>query len=284
LPLAERLTAIRSKALNETTHLFKRKLKSIADYNQAKQNYLSSKRVLVTIQEELEQQRNQLASAMAISPDTCIDGGFQVIGCISAPAFCDSIPNMEMASVNNRPEYCEAGLNYLNSEQDVKRAIVKLLPKMTGFWKYTYDQNKFLLNKDWDEVGLRFNFDLVDWLANLDESNAAKSKALKAEKEIGTVALMIASQVRKAALKYFRAKKEYENRYEALDISNKFLQKAKIRAESDDLTKLELLEAKAENVQVQIECLRSLGEAKAALAKLHAAIGTNYTEPPPKSK
>ena len=188
LPLAGQLYASRSVVAVRTRTALEKKLLGVEDWNKAQQNALRGRRILSKIRVEILKQRNILASVMGISPDQCADGGFCVTGLLEPPCFSMKLCDMELSAVRNRPEAVVAGLGHLNSTNDLKRCIVKYYPKVSGFWKYARDKDKFLYNKDWKEIGFSISFDLLDWLTNVQEFRAARSNAVKTAREIGTVA------------------------------------------------------------------------------------------------
>jgi outer membrane protein TolC len=163
----------------------------------------------------------------------------------------------------------------------LKRTIVKYWPKVSGFWRYTRDKDKFLYNKDWKEVGLSVYFDLVDWLTNVDEFRAARSNAKKTQREMGTVALGITSQVHLAALQYFDSLDELQSTQAALGSMNEVMGVVEKRAAREDLDRLTLDDARANLLQNKIDWTKSLGEARATLGELQGTMGTNYSEPRP---
>lgn len=282
LALAEALVASRASVADKMKRAYERNLVGMSEFNRARQDEIRARRLLGRARTEHEKQRNILASAMGLSPEYCVDGGFLVVGELSAPRFDAPLCDIEMRAVQNRPEAFEAGLNHLTSLNDLKRTMVKYLPKVSGFWRYTRDKDRFLYNKDWKEVGCAIYFDLVDWLANVKESQAARSNAVKTEREIGTVALGITSQARLAALQYFDALDEFKSTEEALASTREVVRVATHRAAKDDLERLALEESKADLYQDQFARVRALGEVNALLAELHGAMGTNYSEPPPR--
>ena len=187
-----------------------------------------------------------------------------------------------LVAVQNRPEAVEAGLEYLNSENDLKRTIVKYLPKVSGFWRFTRDKDKFLYNKDWKEVGVAIYFDLLDWFGNLNESRAARFNTAKTRREMGAVALGITSQVRLAALQYVDALDELKATHTALKGTREVMQVAQERVARDDLERLALEEARANNIQNLLERTRAMGEVNATFGELQGTMGTNYKEPRPR--
>lgn len=282
LPVAENLVRSRDRILENMKAMFDRKLVTVDDYNRANQASARAKRSLDKTRVEINKQRNLLATAMGLSPDACSGGGLSVTGDLRPPAMNMQICDMEMHAVQKRPEAFEAGLNNLSSDNDLKRLIVKNFPKVTGFWRFTRDKDVFLYNKDWKEIGAMVYFDLLDWISNAEEMNAAVSHKAKTYHEMASVALAITSQVRVAALQFHDSLDELKAVESALETSQEVYRVAQGRQARDDLDRNSLEEAKANLLSSQWERYKALGEANAALADLESAIGLNYNEPQPR--
>lgn len=279
LPLAENLVRIRSEILRKGGQLLEERLARTEDYARAEQKAARARRLLSRIRNDIEVERNTLASAMALSPDYSVDGGFQVVGTLSRPVFNADISDMEMTAVRRRPEAYDAGLSYMNSVNDVKRTIVKYFPKISGYWRYACDKDKYLYNKNWKEVGISIYFDFVEWLANVDESKASQFKAAKSEREMGAVALGITSQVRVAALKYFDGMEELQSAETTLGSLRRVVQAAEARLSMQDVERLVVEEVRGDLLEAKVGRMRTLGEVNATLAALQSSMGTNYNEP-----
>jgi outer membrane protein TolC len=236
---------------------------------------------LSELRHEYQVQRDRLASAMGLSPDVCIDGGFYVVGELSYPRLPVDIPTLEMQAVQNRPEAFQAGLNHLNAINDVKRTIVKYCPKITGFWKWTRDKDKYIQHHDWNEVGVMVYFDLVDWLSNHFENRATRAAAGKTTEEMGAIALGISSQVRRAANNYYFAEERLQNSDVSLKRTRRDFAITEQRLRQEDVRKTAVREARANVLEDRVDRLDALGRAHAALAELFSQTGTNYREPPP---
>jgi outer membrane protein TolC len=187
-----------------------------------------------------------------------------------------------MTAVQNRPEAYQAGLNNLNSINDLKRSIIKTFPKVTGFWRTTHDKDKYILNKDWNDVGMMVYFDLLEFLSGMGESRASRAKTEKSDREVGAVALGITSQVRIASLKSLHAITQLNNAEVSVAGAQKVYQTAKRTYAASASDKLSADEANANYLGESISRMRARGEANAMLAELYAAMGTNYTEPIPR--
>lgn len=281
LSYAKQLVSLRTRIAASMRRLHNKTIIRVDDYERAEQKAIEARRVLSKIRNEMERQRSILASAMAVAPESCMEGGLSVKGKMCAPKFSGRLCDLEVVAVKNRPEAYQAGLDHLNSVNDVKRTIVRYLPKVEGFWRYTRDKDKYLYNKDWKEVGVLVNFDLLDWLITGNESKVARTAAEKSYKELGAVALGITSQVRLAALVYDDSLDELETREAGLVGSEKVQEIARKRVSGDDLSQLELEEADGNLLYQRIQRIRAVGEANATLAELQSALGTNYKAPVP---
>ncbi len=282
LPLAENLYKARSSVAAKAKRLLKAGLLENEDYYRAKQNLLRAERLLTRVRVDYQKQRNILASAMGLSPDRCLDGGFEVVGILHVPDFKADVCALELQAVKNRPEAFMAGLTHINSVNDLRRTIVKFFPTVSGFWRYTRDQDKFQYEKDWKEVGAMVNFDLLEWIGNFRDLKATKINAVKTHRQLGAVALGIVSDVRVTALEYMDSLDAVRNRDASLAEARQMLAVIKGRASLDEAHKVAVQEAEAEVIQEDLGRLEALAEANASFAKLRSTLGTNYTKPPPK--
>jgi outer membrane protein TolC len=278
IPMAENLLAIRAKVARNTEDLFARNLIQAEDYHRTKQKLIKAKRLLTGLRNEAEQQRNLLASAMNVSPNYC-DGGFCLLGEIKPICVHECLSDIEMRAIRFRPEAYRAGLDRINSVNDLKRVIVKYFPKITGYWRYTRDQDKHQYNKDWKEIGVLVYFDLLDLCTNLFENKAAQLVTEKTYDEIGVVALGITTQVRTSAIRYYDALDQLKSAEESVASSARLLKIQKERVLKEAQAKVLVLEAEGDMLNEQIDVLRGAGEAQAAWGELQSATGENYNEP-----
>ena len=279
VPKAQRLLSLRRSLMRDAEVLFEKGLVNVEDYHRQRRNLAKAGNLQEKLLNDIKRQRNLLGTALAISPDTCVDG-FVVIGELCPPiTICES--EQEMVAIRNRPEAIQSGLNHMNSVNDYKRTLVKYLPRLNAYWRQTYDKDKYQYNKDWRDVGGQIQFDFVQWVSNLNESRAARSLVASTETEIGNVAVGIASQVRNAALTYMDSTAELERTNESLDSGRKLTRIIETRFTKKSIDKISVDEARADTLNDEIERLRAMGEVSATLAELKSATGVNYNEPTP---
>ncbi|MGA8831434.1 MAG: TolC family protein, partial [Desulfomonilaceae bacterium] len=280
VPMAQKLVTIRKDAASKTQNLYSEKLISIEDYQRTDQKLLKAERMLLNLLNETEQQRNTLASAMYVSPDASTDGGFCLVGEMNPPCI-DQVGNLEMVAIQNRPEAYKAGLEQINSANDLKRTIVKYLPKATLYYRWTRDDNLHFLYNEWTDLGVQVYFDLMDFVVNYWENKASKLVTRKTTLEMGAVALGITSQVRTAAMKYLNAMDQLKTAERSMGMSEKLLSIQRERAARGNLQRLQILESEGDVLNEKIEKIRTKGEAMGLYAELESTMGINYREPMP---
>jgi hypothetical protein len=116
VPMGEKLLSIRKTVAQKTENLFDGKLASAQEYHASVQKLIRAERLLASLSNETERQRNLLASALQLSPEYCIYGGFHLVGEIRVPDFREKICTMELLATKepSRGIYCWAGSSQLD--------------------------------------------------------------------------------------------------------------------------------------------------------------------------
>ncbi len=277
LPLAERLMRIRANVAKEAKDLRQDRLNDLEDYLRTEEKASIARHRLTRIRVELERQKIILASLMGLLPQNCPQGVF-VAGKLAQPTFQFCSTDLEMQALRFRPEAQIEGLNKINSINDLRRAMVKYLPKASTFYRVGKDLGYKRADRNIDDFGLLFYLDFLDWFTNLKETSGLKAKEVKADQRIGAMALAVATEVRIATLRCMESDEELQTINASLDRARKQLQIAKGKAKVGVLENVAVEDAKGNVLQEDIERLRSVGEANARLAELQCAVGTNYCE------
>lgn len=281
LPRIQELVRKREDLAAQSSTLYRERLTLVEDLHRVNLKLTQARGLASAMETEAELQREYLASAMRLGPDTLSPTGFSLSGQVQRPRVLEDFAQLEQRAVEHRPEAYQAGLDHLSASNDLKRTRVKDLPKLTGFGRYTKDIDRHLFNNDYVEYGTYMYFDVVDWAANRQERKAAKIKMARTRSEIESVALGIATQVREAALRYKAAIVEEATTAKLLDSAKRLRDTVKQRVEVGAQTELAVIEADGDLLHEEISHLRAVGEASARGAELESAIGANFSEPLP---
>lgn len=266
--VARDLASLADKALVESQELITARSLLADAQNQLAETYVN-----------IRKQRELLTAAMNVFPDS----DFTVSGRLTPlpPIQLDS-NKLESIALVNRPEAYQADLKLQSSSSDYKRLLVKLFPRVDGYIGYFRDENKFLLNNNWIDGGMRITWDLMDFTATLLEKEAAKDAIHKTDRERALVSMGILTQVKLRTLEAIRALDRVKKATDIKDQAGEGLrvareqERARDRGAPSSVMRIARQQALCALLQAEAERLLALGEVHAALADLNTAVGINY--------
>lgn len=279
LPKAQALENHRKNIVKDLGSLARNALVDNQEYLNAQSLHTEAKNQLSAVYADIERQRELLAAAMNVSPcsNLKLEGSLLPL----PPTELDSCA-LEAAALVNRPECYQSDLVFANSVADAKRLMVKFFPRVDGFIGYFRDENKFFLNKNWIDGGMRITWDLMDFTANYLEHGAAQDRVVKTDQDRAVISMGILTQVKlktldsmKAVDRFKRASELTQQASEALRIAIE-VETAKMRGADQSLIRITREKAKSNQLQAELDRLFALGEVHSAIADLNTCAGTNY--------
>jgi outer membrane protein TolC len=279
LPKAQILDRHRRNISQDLKNLLDSSLIETQEYLTAKSLLAEASLQLSEVYLNIGRQRELLATAMNVNPDSA----FRVMGNLKLPAVGNLDPaKLEAAALVNRPEAYQADLAQASSIADQKRLMIKFFPRAEGFVGHFRDENKFYLDREWVDGGLRLTWDLMDCLNNAYEHDAARDKVYKTDRDRAVISLGILTQVRLKTLDAMKALQRYKKSCELEDAARETgriareVEQAKDRRSSLKVIRIARERAICNLLQAEIDRLMALGDAHAALADVDAAVGINY--------
>ncbi|MBI5250032.1 MAG: TolC family protein [Desulfomonile tiedjei] len=279
LPKAQALETHRRDIVRDLEGLYKNAYVDSQEYLTAQNLFSEAKSLLSGIYVDVDKQRELLCAALNVSPCSYL----KLDGFLAAPPteMLDSC-KLEAAALVNRPECYQADLTFANSVADTKRLMVKFFPRVDGFVGYFRDENKFFLNKNWIDGGMRITWDLMDVCANFLEHEAATDRIAKTDQDRAAISMGILTQVKLKTLDSIKSVERFkkmtelrEQVKEAYRISTD-VETAKMRGAPQSLIRITREKAECNRLQAEIDALLALGEVHAAIADLEASAGINY--------
>lgn len=260
--------------------LVRKQLVQSDEYLDAAALVAEAKGQLARIYVDMRKQRELLAASMNVSPDSC----FRVAGGLfPIPAIELNPSKLEAAALVNRPEAYQADLTFINSLDDQKRLMAKCFPRVEGFIGYFRDENKFVLNRNWFDGGMRVTWDLMEFTSDLLQYKAAKKRIARNDSERALISMGILSQVKLRFLDAIRAREEAKKFAEIKDKAGDNLRVARDREDVTDrgapqrVMRIARQRAMCDLLQAEVDHTLAAGEVHAAMANLQAAVGTNYS-------
>ncbi len=279
LPKAQALEKHRRSIAQDLKSLLENALVESQEYLTAKSQLAEASQQLSDVYFNIGRQRELLATAINVSPDSA----FRVVGDLKLPSVASlNASALEAAALVNRPEAYQADLAQASSIADQKRLMIRYFPRAEGFYGHFRDRNKFYLDKEWVDGGMRLTWDLMDCLYNAFEHDAATERVYKTDRDRAVISLGILTQVRLKTLDAMKALERYKKTRELEDAARETtriareVEQAKDRRTSQKIIQIARERAICNLFQSEIDRLMALGDAHAALSDVDTAVGTNY--------
>lgn len=236
------------------------------------------------LQAEISGMRIELCRLMGISPLS----RFELAEDENFKGFLKEIPaprklepeDLELTSLKNRPELFASDLRYEIQREEARAALISMFPGIRFDAGYYYDDNKYLVNNDWTDVGVGLVMNLLDLPSQYMMWKSRDKELTMAEAQRLVLSAGIIAQVHMAIHDY-RVKEEQFRLYDdAFTVSEELLKMSAERnqAGSVGFTDTVLTRRMMETMVAQLERDKSVVELLNAYATLMVTMGLDYDE------
>ncbi len=229
------------------------------------QELLETVRQLWSMRRELSLAKTELASLMNMAPG--VDFALET-SAAQAQVVTEvlSIEALEQFALESRPEVRVESYNKRISANEVKKALLSMLPGLEINLNANYDNNDFLYNSTWLQAGLSVSWNAFNLLSAPKAIKAAELQQDLAGKRSMATAMMVLTQVHLAHQGYALALKEYDITKQLEDVLDRRLWHAAA-------AKKALAGSEQEEIRNQAAALASKMNRGLAFAELQGAFG-----------
>lgn len=224
------------------------------------------------IEDQLSIAKTQLAQLMGLRPGTPYRLA-SPSGSPYVPGVKLTIDEMERVALINRPELREEGYNGRITQNEGRRALLRLIPGVTLLASMNYDSNSYLLFNDWNEVGARLTASLVRIISipGVMKLNDAQTEIADYRRLAMTMAVI--AQVQISARQYAIARKSFERSRDMADINRRIADLQSNTQEAQTTSNLDLIREKANAVLAELRSNRSYADLQNADASIYMTLG-----------
>ena len=214
--------------------------------------------------------RAELAALMGMPADVCFD---------LAPADFSPIPDiddvceLEEAALMNRPELYAADMDVNISCDDVKAAMIQILPSPQLFDGYHRNIDRFLLHHNWTYVGIIAAYNLLSLPQHIYDVRSTQMELEKSKEARLALSVGILAQVHLSYLKYLDASRSYKLHQSQFDVRDRLLVATKGTFENGEFNIADLLTAESEALTGEIDALQAYGDLRLAVEQINNTIG-----------
>ena len=181
-----------------------------------------------------------------------------------------TLEEQEEAALFSRPELLEVRYQGKVTAQEARASMLSLLPSLKFNATWTYDSNKYLLNKDNTEYGAVFGANLLNIFqaGNINDVNKINKQII--EEQRLALSMAVLSQVHIANINYAQSLREYSNAKHYLSVAQRINE---LIANAQKISRFGELEVIREEASLLVSRLRN----DIAYAELQYSLGTLYS-------
>ena len=269
-PKINALIAESSGALASSRDLVARGVQDSDSALSLQSSILNTINALVEMRERVDLGKARLGALLNIRPGT----DFRV----SPPSTLDipsdlskSVDEISQQALLNRPELREEDYRKRVTQLEVKKAILKMFPQLTFSTGYYRNENEFLVNNDWTQVGADLSWDLLGILNANAEKRFQQASVDVADARRVALSLAVMTQVYLGVSRYQLARTRYASASELYQIRARLARNS--RTGGSRASGIEELDSRAAALAAEMRRNLAFAETQAAFARVINSAG-----------
>ncbi len=188
-----------------------------------------------------------------------------------------NLQEQEEAALFSRPELLEVRYQEKVTAQEARASMLSLLPSLKFNATWTYDSNKYLLNKENAEFGAVFGTNLLNIFqaGNINEINKINEKLIGEQRL--AISMTILSQVHIANINYAQTLREYSNAKHYLNVAQRINDLISNAQKISRFGELEMIREEASLLVSRLRNDIAYAEMQYSLGTLYSSVGMNFT-------
>lgn len=278
---AQRMTAKIAPVLAEAQRAFelskqaeKEKLRSPVEGLRYRKSLLEIVRRLEALQDQQRLAKAELAGLINLPPNQdfqLADDGVNPWPEIAKPKI--SLAQMDEMALHFRPELRQEMYQTRISADEVKKAMLRLLPGVELQASANYDSNSYLLNHDWSSIGTQISKNLFEILSAPQAIATAETQESLAHTKRLAAYMAIITQVRMSQQQLDLSENQFQRTVELDDINQNIHHHVLNSEMADALSSLERIRISVDSVLSSLQKHQAYAESQDALAKLYVSLG-----------
>lgn len=209
LPEMDGLLARIETALERSRQMEKLRLQEPLKTLAYQQELLETVKQLWRMRKELSMAKTELSSLINLRPGSRFRIGLTKLPPPTVLSGSVALESLEEQALVSRPELRVEAYQERIGSREVRKAILGMLPGLEISFSANYDDNTYLYNNNWLQLGSRLSWNVFALFSGPDAVKTAKIKRELAQKRHMAVAMMTMAQVHLAQQRYGLALKDY---------------------------------------------------------------------------
>lgn len=277
---AQRLLGEMDKVLERSNSALKRAAQLESLRLKAPLQSLNYQKALLGIIRQMWAQREELASAKTelsalinLKPGTNFTLEIPEESSFIAEPLRLSINAIEEAALNSRPEIREEHYQTRISVQEVKKAMLKMLPGLEINAGPNYDSTRFLHNNTWTEAGLSISWNIFNLFTGPASKRAAEAKLEVDKARRMSLNMAVLTQVHLSFQRYNIAFKNYETARKLMKVEQRIQKHTEAKKQANTGNELEVIRSMSSALSAKMQHDLGYADLQNARGRIYNSIG-----------
>ena len=269
-PKIDSLLAEASQALESSRDLVARGVQDSTSALSLQSSILNTMNSLMEMRERVDLGKARLGALLNIRPG--VDYQVSPPTAMDVPtALSDDVDAISQKALLNRPELREEDYRKRVTQLEVKKTILKMFPQLTFSTGYYRNENQFLINDDWTEIGADLSWDLLGILNANAERRFQKASVDVDDARRVALSLAVITQVYLGVSRYELARSRYASASELYDIRSRLARND--RSRGSRASGIEEIDSRAAALAAEMRRNLAFAETQAAFARVINSAG-----------
>ncbi|MCF8209649.1 MAG: TolC family protein, partial [Rhodoferax sp.] len=180
---------------------------------------------------------------------------------------------MEEAALAQNADLREHHYNARLARDEVRKTLVKLYPNVSLSYGIKYDSDKYLINNNWNELGLQVSFNLFNLMTGPTQIKLAEAGVALANQRRLAMHVAVITQVHLARLQLINARNQFDRADEIYTTDLKISGIVKDRATAAAQSKLDAVANGTAAILSLLRRYQAMAQVQSAENKLLASLG-----------
>jgi len=258
-------------ALENSRRIAAEKIKSPGESLRYQRNLLENLRLLENVDRELGAARIELASLIGAIPGSRIK--------LTEPTNETTMPldvpieRMEEIALTHNADLREQHYNARIAAIETRRALLKLIPNLSFSFIHRYDNDKYLIENQWNDAGFRVSYNLFNLLSAPSRMDVANMGVTVAEAKRMALQMSVLTQVHLARHQYDDALRQYTRADAIFDVDNRLASLALSQEQSQMADQLNRIAANVTSILSEVRRYHAKAKVHEAASRVQASMG-----------
>jgi outer membrane protein TolC len=184
-----------------------------------------------------------------------------------------TIEEMEQAALLQNADLRESFYNVRIAADDTRKALLKLLPGISFEYSYNFDDDKYLVNDQWNAAGARVSYNLFNILSGPSRMEAAeKNEQLQAARRMA-LQMSVLTQVHLANHDYLDSKHQFKRAESIYKVDKELADVISKQQRADLVSDLDRISANVTYILSTVRLYQAVAKVQEAESRVQATLG-----------